>query len=323
MHSFLRSFPLAALACAAVAVSAAAAGRHAPATSLAAGPHRFAPVGAVRAASAATVAAAIDTADLRKRLRYPERELKQGSPGYAKARLEIGNTGKVKVLDLAASAPAFESALRAALDGVAGVPEMADGEASAALVAVYVDFAARPDPSVPERFAAGFGIRMWTPDWPSAVADSAGMMAGNGQLSDMGHSTASVQGDPAMVSPVVVEITKDEEPAVEEEDDEDDPDPTVFMMVDWEPQYDEVELARAIVYPEEARREGIEGRVIVHALVGKNGRVKKAMIDEGEPGPFDAAAIQAVKTLHWKAARLGNRTLAAWVRVPVNFHLSR
>ena len=74
------------------------------------------------------------------------------------------------------------------------------------------------------------------------------------------------------------------------------------------------------VYPEDARRADLEGRVVVLALVGKDGHVKDWCIVESIP-QLDAAAVAAVQKWVFRPAMSGGEPVAVWVAVPVSFTL--
>lgn len=73
------------------------------------------------------------------------------------------------------------------------------------------------------------------------------------------------------------------------------------------------------VYPEFARDAQIQGKVVLHVLVGKDGRVKNVKVIRGVTGLNDAA-VDAVKRWVFKPALSQNKPVAVWVEVPVDFH---
>lgn len=73
-------------------------------------------------------------------------------------------------------------------------------------------------------------------------------------------------------------------------------------------------------YPESAREAGVDGTVLLQALVGKDGRVKDVRIQKSIP-ELDAAAVAAVKQWVFKPAASNGRPAAVWVAVPVRFSL--
>jgi periplasmic protein TonB len=74
------------------------------------------------------------------------------------------------------------------------------------------------------------------------------------------------------------------------------------------------------VYPDIAREAGVDGVVLVQALVGKDGKVKDVRVVKPIP-MLDDAAITAVKQWVFKPALSNNKPVAVWVAVPVRFSL--
>lgn len=72
-------------------------------------------------------------------------------------------------------------------------------------------------------------------------------------------------------------------------------------------------------YPEMAREAQIQGRVVLHVLVGKDGRVKSIKVIRSV-NYLDAAAKDAVMKWIFKPALSNNKPVAVWVEVPVDFH---
>lgn len=73
-------------------------------------------------------------------------------------------------------------------------------------------------------------------------------------------------------------------------------------------------------YPEWARENGIEGRIVLHALVGMDGRVRRVTVIRGIPSLSESAE----ETLyHWtfRPARSGHQPVAVWIEVPFSFQL--
>ena len=74
------------------------------------------------------------------------------------------------------------------------------------------------------------------------------------------------------------------------------------------------------VYPELARDAGVDGTVMVQALVGKDGKVKDVKVVKSIQ-MLDQAALDAVKNWVFKPALSNNKPVAVWVAVPVRFSL--
>lgn len=95
------------------------------------------------------------------------------------------------------------------------------------------------------------------------------------------------------------------------------PSPEEFVAVEEEP----VRLRIAPpVYPEVATQAGVEGTVLVRALVGKDGKVKDCIALDG-PEMLKAAAITCAKTAVFKPALLQHKPVEVWVMIPVTFKL--
>ena len=73
-------------------------------------------------------------------------------------------------------------------------------------------------------------------------------------------------------------------------------------------------------YPKPARDAGIQGMVMVMALVKTDGTVGETRVVKSIPA-LDDAAVQAVKRLRFKAASYQGKPVAVWVGVPVRFTL--
>jgi protein TonB len=73
-------------------------------------------------------------------------------------------------------------------------------------------------------------------------------------------------------------------------------------------------------YPSWAREAGITGRVVLHVLVGEDGRVRRVTVKEDVHG-LGAVAAEAVARWVFRPARVAGRAVAVWVAVPVWFRL--
>jgi protein TonB len=72
-------------------------------------------------------------------------------------------------------------------------------------------------------------------------------------------------------------------------------------------------------YPEFAREAQIQGKVTLHVLVGKDGKVKNVKVIKGVTG-LNEAAVDAIKKWVFKPALSNNKPVAVWVEVPMDFH---
>ena len=81
-----------------------------------------------------------------------------------------------------------------------------------------------------------------------------------------------------------------------------------------------VRLSGALpVYPEIARRAGVQGKVIVEAIIDQQGDVKNTRVLQGLPLGLDKAAMEAVKTWKFKPSTLEGRPVRVYYVLTVNF----
>ena len=75
-------------------------------------------------------------------------------------------------------------------------------------------------------------------------------------------------------------------------------------------------------YPAIARQAGIQGRVVIDAIIGPDGRVTRAVIRESRP-LLDQAALAAVRQWVYTPTRLNDIPVAVIMTVEVRFTLGR
>jgi protein TonB len=81
-------------------------------------------------------------------------------------------------------------------------------------------------------------------------------------------------------------------------------------------------IQRRLVYPEIARKAGVEGRVLVWAQIDVDGSVVRTKIVKSlGPNGCDEAAVNAIKSVSWKPAKQRDRPVKVWIAVPVDFKL--
>ncbi len=97
-------------------------------------------------------------------------------------------------------------------------------------------------------------------------------------------------------------------------------DPQV-AVVEKEPVVDMASLRDAIQYPEQAKRIGVEGTVVVRALIDANGRIKQAEIYASDHAMLENAALDGVRKARFTPAEQNGRNVPCWVYVPVSFRL--
>ena len=81
-------------------------------------------------------------------------------------------------------------------------------------------------------------------------------------------------------------------------------------------------IQKNIVYPKLAKLAGIEGFVSVALLIGEDGSVLETRIAESSGSSMlDNAAVEAMKSVRYIPAKLHNKPVEFWLRIPVRFKL--
>lgn len=79
-------------------------------------------------------------------------------------------------------------------------------------------------------------------------------------------------------------------------------------------------IQRALKYPPKAREAGWKGKVVINALVDKNGRVADTeVLQTSGHAILDQAAIDAIKSTKWNPAMQRDKAVDVWVAIPLNF----
>lgn len=109
---------------------------------------------------------------------------------------------------------------------------------------------------------------------------------------------------------------KEDKKVVEEE-------PVYFVAVEEmpEPIGGIAEIQKKIIYPEIAKRAGVEGKVYVLAFVDESGTVTDAKIIKGIGAGCDEAALDAVKKTKFKPGKQRGKAVKVQVSIPVVFKL--
>jgi TonB family protein len=105
-------------------------------------------------------------------------------------------------------------------------------------------------------------------------------------------------------------------------------DKDVFTVVDEMPEYPggvvalRNFLAQTVKYPQEAIKNGIQGKVYVNFVVEKDGSVGAVKIARGVSPELDAEALRVVKLLtNWKPGRQKGEDVRVSYTVPIKFAL--
>jgi periplasmic protein TonB len=82
-------------------------------------------------------------------------------------------------------------------------------------------------------------------------------------------------------------------------------------------------LSQLVKYPQSAKSEGIEGRVLVAVSIDTAGHSHDCEIRQGVRQDLNQAAIDAVSHLAWTPARKDGRAVECTVVVPIQFKLDK
>ena len=77
------------------------------------------------------------------------------------------------------------------------------------------------------------------------------------------------------------------------------------------------------MYPEIARRAGVEGTVWIKIWVDKNGHAKKAQVIKSDAELFNEEAIKAALKWKFTPAIMNNGPVSVWVSIPFKFKLNQ
>ncbi|NDD92485.1 TonB family protein, partial [bacterium] len=76
-----------------------------------------------------------------------------------------------------------------------------------------------------------------------------------------------------------------------------------------------------VAYPEDAKKAGVQGAVILELLIDDSGRVRQAQVIQSLLPSLDAAALEAAKKLLFKPARVSEKSVAVRIRYAYRFVL--
>jgi protein TonB len=141
---------------------------------------------------------------------------------------------------------------------------------------------------------------------------------------DMKQLMTADQAQTEVKNEEVVEVVAE----VKEEVQEEDPEATPFVVVEEMPSFPggDTELLKYIAehttYPEVAKENNIQGRVIVRFCVTSKGGVSQVSILKGVDPELDKEAIRVVNTLPpFKPGKQGGKPVPVWYMVPITFTL--
>jgi periplasmic protein TonB len=141
---------------------------------------------------------------------------------------------------------------------------------------------------------------------------------------DMKQLMTADQAQIAVKNEEVIEIAQE----VKEEVQEEEAAPEPFYVVEEMPMFPggEIELQKYLAghtqYPEVAKENNIQGKVIVKFCVTARGGVDQVSILKGVDSELDKEAIRVVNTLPpFKPGKQGGKPVPVWFVVPINFQL--
>lgn len=99
--------------------------------------------------------------------------------------------------------------------------------------------------------------------------------------------------------------------------------PSFFVAVEESPQPigGLAAIQNKIVYPIAAKRQGIQGKVLIQAIIDENGNVAKAKIIKGIGSGCDEAALDAVKSSKFTPGKQRGRNVRVQIKIPIVFKL--
>jgi protein TonB len=85
------------------------------------------------------------------------------------------------------------------------------------------------------------------------------------------------------------------------------------------------QIQRNVIYPEMARRAGVEGSVVVKVLIGKDGRPKpgKFIIEKTPSELLNLGAVNAIMSEVFPPATENGEPIETWLEIPVEFKINR
>jgi protein TonB len=99
------------------------------------------------------------------------------------------------------------------------------------------------------------------------------------------------------------------------------PDKWDFNPVEVEPVVNLALLSKNVVYPDFAKRSGIEGKVLLRVLIGRDGKAIEADVIDSRHEILSKAAVAAVLKTQFTPAMQNGHAVNCWISIPVDFKL--
>ena len=108
------------------------------------------------------------------------------------------------------------------------------------------------------------------------------------------------------------------------EEEEEEVEPEIFVIVEQMPELQGglAAIQSKVVYPEIARKAGVEGRVIVQFVVNEQGRVENPTVVRGIGAGCDEAAVSAVMQARFSPGMQRGQPVKVKMSLPITFRLN-
>lgn len=116
-------------------------------------------------------------------------------------------------------------------------------------------------------------------------------------------------------------VSESPPPPPEEEEEEEEPE--IFVVVEEMPELigGLASIQEHIVYPDMAKKAGVEGRVIVQFVVDENGNVQNPQVVRGLGAGLDEVALEAVKQAKFEPGMQRGQAVKVKMSLPITFRL--
>lgn len=96
-----------------------------------------------------------------------------------------------------------------------------------------------------------------------------------------------------------------------------------FVAFERDPSFSMNDLRSAVRYPELARRQQIEGKVIIKAYISADGTIRDAFVATSDNALLEAAALHGMRQIRYEPALQNGRPTGCWIYIPVSFELGK
>jgi protein TonB len=90
-----------------------------------------------------------------------------------------------------------------------------------------------------------------------------------------------------------------------------------------QPVYGYKEIQKNLFYPEYARKDGVEGKVVIEVAFNDEGGIEDMKIIESLGSGCDKEAIRAIHSVRWKPAMQKGVSVPAVISIPITFTLRK